>query len=342
MNDISVIEAENDEGDAQALVVPPDIVQERLDKVLVILCPDLSRTRIKNLIDDGEVSVDGRVCTTPAFKVSTGQVIDMMVPPPVDAVPQAEDIPLDVVYEDDDLLVINKPAGLVVHPGAGHWTGTLVNALLHYCGDDLSGIGGVVRPGIVHRLDRETTGLMVVAKTDLAHRGLSAQLADRSLSRTYTALVWDVTQPKGLVDRPILRSTSNRQKMTIALGGAQSGKGRDARTHYRRIKTFGDVISLIECDLETGRTHQIRVHMESIKHPLIGDPAYGMQRTGQTSRIKKAAFSPEIGEALLSFPRQALHASHIRFIHPTTDEEMAFDMAPPEDMGGLIAMLESA
>lgn len=335
MNDSVMIESEADDGDAQVFVVPPDIVQERLDKVLVTLCPELSRTRIKNLIDDGEVTVDGRACTTPAFKVSTGQMIEMIIPPPIDAAPQAEDIPLDVVYEDDDLLVINKPAGLVVHPGAGNWTGTLVNALLHYCGDELSGIGGVVRPGIVHRLDRDTTGLMVVAKTDLAHRGLSAQLADRSLSRTYTALVWDVTQPKGLVDRPILRSSSNRQKMTIALGGG----GRDARTHYRRIKTFGDVISLIECDLETGRTHQIRVHMESIKHPLIGDPAYGMQRTGQTSRIKKADFSPELRDALLNFPRQALHASHIRFIHPGTDEEMEFDIDPPEDMGKLIEIL---
>lgn len=326
---------EDDSAEAQILTIRSDHAGQRLDKVMVDLCPDLSRTRIKALIDGGDVMLDEKICTQASFKVAAGQVIAVVIPPPVDAVPQAEDIPLDIVYEDDALLVINKPVGLVVHPGAGNWTGTLVNALLHYCGDELSGIGGVIRPGIVHRLDRETSGLMVVAKTDIAHRHLSAQLADRSLSRTYMALVWDVPAPRGTVDKPIARSSSNRQKMGVPLSG-----GREARTHYQRQDVFRDTIALMECHLETGRTHQIRVHMAAIGHPLLGDPLYGMQRTGQTSRLKKAGFDDETRDAVLNFPRQALHAAHIRFVHPITEEDMEFESDLPEDFENLISLLD--
>jgi len=327
---------DSDEGDdaLSSFIIPDHLDGERLDKALVALCPDHSRTRLKNLIDDGGVWIDEKSCTQPSFRIQAGQVIILQVPDPSEGIPQAENIPINIVYEDDDLLVIDKQAGLVVHPGAGNWTGTLVNALLYHCGDRLSGIGGVIRPGIVHRLDRDTTGLMVVAKNDLAHRGLSDQLADRSLSRTYQALVWDVTNPKGVVDKPIIRSSGNRQKMTVAFSG-----GKEARTHYRREHVFKDAISLVRCDLETGRTHQIRVHMNAIGHPLIGDATYGLQPTGQTSRMRKAGFEPQVIEAVTDFPRQALHAAHLRFIHPTTDEDMGFDSALPEDFKGLISLL---
>ncbi|HEY8189139.1 MAG TPA: RluA family pseudouridine synthase, partial [Micavibrio sp.] len=222
----------------------------------------------------------------------------------------------------------------VVHPGAGNWTGTLVNALLYHCGATLSGIGGVMRPGIVHRLDKETSGLMVVAKSDEAHKGLSAQLEDRSLSRTYTALVWNVTPAKGLIDKPIARSGSNRLKMGIPFQG-----GREARTRYRQEGVFRNSVSLVECDLETGRTHQIRVHMQSIGHPLLGDPLYGLQPTGAMSLLKKAGYEEDARREILSFPRQALNASRIRFVHPVTDEELGFSIDLPGDMERLISIL---
>jgi 23S rRNA pseudouridine1911/1915/1917 synthase len=319
----------------ETFVVDDDHDDMRLDKLLTEWCPEFSRTRLKGLIEDGDVTIDGRVCEQASFKVSRGQKITLIVPEPVEANPQPEDIPLDVVYEDESLLVINKPVGLVVHPGAGHHTGTLVNALLFHCGDSLSGIGGVVRPGIVHRLDRDTSGLMVVAKSDVAHRGLSAQLADRSLSRTYFALVWKVPQVKGVVDKPIARHSTNRQRMVVPMMG-----GKDARTHYHRHQVFHDTVSLVQCDLETGRTHQIRVHMASIGHPLVGDPVYGLQKNAATSLLNRGGYTPEVRDEILTFPRQALHAAQIRFIHPVTEEEMTFDAEPPADFEHLVSLLD--
>lgn len=314
--------------------VAPEQSGERLDKFLAGQAEELSRTRIKNLMLEGQVLLNGEVCDSPSHKLKAGDAIEISVPEARDDTPVAEDIPLDIVYEDNALIVINKPVGLVVHAGAGHADGTLVNALLHHCGDTLSGIGGVKRPGIVHRLDKDTSGLMLVAKTDRAHKKLSAQLSDRTLHRRYKALVWGAPVPrKGTVDAPIGRHPSNRQKM-----GVIHRNGRDARTQYLLTEEWGPV-SMVECTLETGRTHQVRVHMAHIGHPLLGDPLYGLARNGQTSRLKKAGLSDDLIGQVLDFPRQALHAAEIAFIHPLTDEEMGFEADLPEDMEVLISIL---
>ena len=261
-----------------------------------------------------------------------------MVPPAEDAEPQGEDIPLDVVYEDDELIVIDKPAGLVVHPAAGNWTGTLVNALIAHCGDSLSGIGGVRRPGIVHRLDKDTTGLMVVAKTDRAHAGLAAQFADHGrtgpLERGYLALVWGSPEPfRGTIDAPLGRSSSDRTKMAIVKGVG----GREAITHYEVAERFpaesgrGAIASLVECHLETGRTHQIRVHLTAAGHPLIGDAVYGAHFLTKANRLPEA-----VGAVVRAFPRQALHAFLIAFEHPVTGELLRFTSELPSDMSALV------
>lgn len=330
---------EDDEAEAQVFTVP-DGENGRLDKVLAGLAQDLSRSRLQALIDDGAVTVNDQPPAAASMKVKAGDVLSVLIPPPVDATPQAENIPLDIVYEDDDLLVINKAAGMVVHPGAGNWHGTLVNALLHHCRDSLSGIGGVMRPGIVHRLDKETSGLMIVAKNDRAHKGLSEQLADRSLSRTYHALVWRVPPiVKGKVDLPIGRHPTNRLKMAVRPSNAQGA--REAVTHYVREESFEDIIALVRCDLETGRTHQIRVHMQQIGHPLLGDPFYGLPAQEQRAFLKKAGAEDDTIEDILNFPRQALHAAEIRFIHPVLDEEMGFSAEWPEDMQTLFSSIKS-
>lgn len=224
---------------------------------------------------------------------------------------------------------------MVVHPGAGNWTGTLVNALLHHCGGTLSGIGGEMRPGIVHRLDKETSGLMMVAKNDEAHQGLSAQLADRSLSRTYHALVLGVPLPiKGVVDRPIGRHRHDRQRMSV-----MSSAPREARTRYRVLEDFGGACALVECNLETGRTHQIRVHMQAIGYPLIGDPLYGPQPSALRSKLKKIEYSSENIDEILLLGRQFLHATRIMFIHPITGEEMGFEREKPTDLLKILKIL---
>lgn len=313
---------------------------KRADKYLSDVS-ELTRSRLQALISEGVVELNGEILKTASRKLELNDILTVRVPDAVPATQGAEDIPLKVIYEDDDLLVIDKPAGLVVHPGAGNSSGTLVNALLFHCGDSLSGIGGVERPGIVHRLDKDTSGLMLVAKNDYAHQHLASQLADRSLSRVYLALVLGVPTPlKGTVDRPIGRERQNRMKMSV-VGDAK----RDARTHYRVMKTYGTALSLVECKLESGRTHQIRVHMQALGYPLIGDPLYGAQPTAIKSalknRLNNEADNAEIIDKILNFERQFLHAYQIEFIHPVTEEGMFFEVEIPDDMSNILKILDN-
>jgi 23S rRNA pseudouridine1911/1915/1917 synthase len=302
------------------VTLPAEARGERLDRVLAALLPDLSRTRIQALIHAGKVRLGTALADDPGKKVSGGEAAEVEIPPPVPAIPQAENIPLDVVYEDASLIVIDKPAGLVVHPGAGNWSGTLVNALLHHCKGSLSGIGGVERPGIVHRLDKDTSGLLVVAKNDRAHHVLAEQFADHgrtgALERSYLALIWGVpNRPRGRIEAPIDRDPRNREKMHVSRGG----KGREAITHWELIESYGPakapLVSLIRCTLETGRTHQIRVHMAHIGHPVLGDPIYSAGYKSKSVHLTDAART-----ALDALDRQALHAAHLAFRHPGSDE----------------------
>ncbi len=298
----------------------------------------LSRTRIKALIEAGEVTVDGLTATDPAARLWPGANIRLTPPPPEDAAAKGEDLPLDIVFEDDALIVIVKPAGLVVHPAPGHGEGTLVNALIGHCGDSLSGIGGVRRPGIVHRLDKDTSGLIVAAKTDAAHRGLAALFADHgrsgSLEREYLALVWGRPDGQaGTVDAPIARDPRRRDRMGIA---RDEERGRHAVTHWRLVETLG-AASLIACRLETGRTHQIRVHMASIGRPILGDPVYGAG-----FKTKAALLSEPARAALEALGRQALHAATLGFEHPITGEPLRLESPPPEDFARLVEALRAA
>jgi len=317
------------------LVVEPDAAGRRLDVYLAAAIAELSRSRLKALIEAGHVSVGGATIVEAKKAVNAGDVIRVAVPPAVAPEPEGEPIPLNVVYEDSDLLVIDKQAGLVVHPAAGNWSGTLVNALIAHCGDSLSGIGGVRRPGIVHRLDKDTTGLMVVAKNDRAHKRLANQFADHGrtgpLERGYRAIVWGVPAlPYGLVDAPIGRSPTSRLKMAVLKTG-----GKEAITHYTVQERFGDpknpIASLIDLRLETGRTHQIRVHMAAMAHPLIGDQEYGKGFLTKLSLIPEPARS-----AISRFHRQALHAWLLGFEHPTSGETLHFESEPPQDLAELI------
>lgn len=330
-----MIQDEDTPIDTIQLTISDAVAGMRLDKAVAELCPEYSRTRLQNLIDAGECLLNGHTCTTPSRKVEEGDVVILSIPQLVDADPTPENIPLDIIYEDDDVLVVNKPAGMVVHPAVGNYAGTLVNALLYHCGDSLSGINGVKRPGIVHRLDKDTSGLMMVAKNDMAHHALSEQLQDRSLSRVYRALVLGAPViQNGKVDAPIGRHPTNRLKMAVVEKG-----GKDAETHFSVLQKYDDVVTLIECRLKTGRTHQIRVHMEHLGFPLIGDPLYGVQSTKLISKIKKSNLSEEAKEAILAFPRQALHAAEISFIHPNTGEEMHFSCALPDDFEGMLTYI---
>jgi 23S rRNA pseudouridine1911/1915/1917 synthase len=296
----------------------------RLDRALAASIPTLSRERLKNLIRTGAVETAGTALRDPATKVQGNEDLKIAVPEPTPAHNVAQDIPLRVVFEDEHLLVIDKPAGLVVHPAAGNPDGTLVNALLHRCGGSLSGIGGVARPGIVHRIDKDTSGLLVVAKTDVAHEGLARQFAAHTIERRYLAIVTGVPKAsEGKVDAPLARSTTNRKKIAIVDGG----RGKRAVTHWRLLTVLKDA-ALVECRLETGRTHQVRVHMASLGHPLVGDPVYG--RSGKThgSLLKE-----------LGFHRQALHAAELGFIHPVTKSRLSFASAMPADMQELFNAL---
>ena len=296
----------------------------RLDRALAAAVPTLSRERLKALISSGNVlSEAGVAVRDPSVKALAGRYA-VHVPAPAPAHNEAQDIALEIAFEDEHLLIVDKPAGMVVHPAAGNFDGTLVNALLHHCAGRLSGIGGVARPGIVHRIDKDTSGLLVVAKTDVAHEGLSAQFAKHSIDRRYHAMVAGLPNPaSGTVDAPLARSAANRQKMAIVA----DGRGKRAVTHYRTLAALRGA-ALVECRLETGRTHQVRVHMTSIGHPLLGDPSYGRTRTEHRELLNR-----------LEFKRQALHAAQLGFVHPITGENLSFKSAVPSDMQELFMAL---
>jgi 23S rRNA pseudouridine1911/1915/1917 synthase len=296
----------------------------RLDRALAATVPSLSRERLKVLTKSGALTRDGKAVRDPEIKVKGNEHFTLAIPAPEPAHNEPQEIPLPIVYEDEHLLVIDKPAGLVVHPAAGNRDGTLVNALLHHCGGSLSGIGGVARPGIVHRIDKDTSGLLVIAKHDKAHEGLAKQFADHSIDRRYLAIVSGVPrQAEGSVDAPLARSPQNRKKIAIV----SAGKGKRAVTHWKRLELLNDA-ALVECRLETGRTHQVRVHMASIGHPLVGDPVYGRGKTVHRKLLNQ-----------LDFKRQALHAAHLGFIHPVTKGRLSFDSALPSDMQELFTAL---
>ena len=339
------IEGPETDGESLSLTVAEADRGERLDKLLAGGLDGLSRSRIRALIDQGRVSSLGATITDASMRVKPGQTFDISLPAPEAAEPEPQDISLAIVYEDDDLLVIDKAAGMVVHPAAGNADGTLVNALLWHCGERLSGIGGVRRPGIVHRLDKDTSGLLVVAKNDRAHQKLARQFADHGrtgpLQRAYLAIVWGVPRrPHGTIQTQIERSNKNREKMMVV--GEE--RGREAITHYTVIERYPPLLkageetealaSLVECRLETGRTHQIRVHMAHLGHPLLGDQLYGSGFSTKAARLPEAA-----RDALTGLGRQALHAAVLGFEHPANGEELLFESDPPPAFAQLQAAL---
>ena len=289
-----------------SFIIDQDNQSTRIDSVLSLLLPDTSRSFIQKLIEDGNLTVNGKTCTKKKYLVTAGEEIKLRIPEPEQLKIEAENIPLEIVYEDDDVLVVNKPKGMVVHPAVGNYTGTLVNAVMYHCGERLSAINGVIRPGIVHRIDKDTSGLLMIAKNDMAHESLSAQLAAHNITRRYTALVYDnLVQDEGIVDVPIGRDPANRLRQAVT---AQNSKR--AVTHWRVLERFGRY-TLIEARLETGRTHQIRVHMAYSKHPLVGDPVYGPKKQSLTQ------------------DGQVLHAGVLGFVHPRTGDYMEFTAPLP-------------
>jgi 23S rRNA pseudouridine1911/1915/1917 synthase len=305
--------------------IAADAAGWRLDRALAAALPTISRERLKALISSGEVrDSHGKQVRDPASKAQASACYEISIPVPAPAHNEAQDIALNVVFEDDHLLVVDKAAGMVVHPAAGNLDGTMVNALLHHCAGRLSGIGGVARPGIVHRIDKDTSGLLVVARTDVAHEGLAKQFAKHSIDRRYLAIVAGLPNPpSGTVDAPLARSSANRQKMAIV----SEGRGKRAVTHYRLLTPLREA-AMVECRLETGRTHQVRVHMTSIGHPLLGDPAYGRTKTVHRELLNQ-----------LDFKRQALHAAGLGFVHPVTRQSLSFESALPSDMQELFRAL---
>jgi 23S rRNA pseudouridine1911/1915/1917 synthase len=323
-------------GEVHEFALRPDEEGRRLDRVLAARSEaeglGLSRTRLQQLIRDGYVAVDAAAVRDPGLKTRAGARIGIVVPPPQKLLLAGEDIPLNIVFEDKYLIVLDKSAGLVVHPGAGHRSGTLVNALIAHCKGELSGIGGVERPGIVHRLDKDTSGLLVMAKTNAAHRGLARLFADHGRTlpflREYNALVWgSPDRAAGIIDARLGRAAADRHKMAVVA----AERGRVARTHWRVLERYGpagrEVVSFVACRLETGRTHQIRVHMAHIGHPLVGDPVYA---TGFKS--KAAQLPQNAGEAVAHLRRQALHASVLAFDHPVTGAPLRFESPWPPDL----------
>ncbi len=310
---------------------PPDAAGQRTDRFLADSIRTLSRSRVKALIEAGHATIDGAPCREPAQPVRPGALYVLSPPPPVPATPEPEAIPLDILHEDDTLLVLDKPAGLVVHPAPGNEQGTLVNALLAHCGDRLPGIGGERRPGIVHRLDRDTSGLLVVAKTEPALAALSAAFAARdSIERRYQALVWGLPNPSaGSIEGAIGRDPRDRKRMALVRTG-----GKPALTHYRTLDHWNGAVALLECRLATGRTHQIRVHLAASGHPVVGDPVY-LRRIPAAAR----ALPDPPRRTLLDFPRQALHAATLGFRHPATGETLRFSAPLPPDFADLLAAL---
>ena len=314
----------------------PEQAGFRLDRFLAAAFPDVSRSRLKMLIEAGVVRCGEETIGDASIRVKQGQAYEVLFPPPEPALPIGQDIPLTVVYEDKDLIVIDKPAGLVVHPAAGNPDGTLVNALIAHCGASLSGVGGVARPGIVHRLDKDTSGLLIAAKNERAMRSLGKQFAAHTIERAYHAVVWGSPRMgDGVIEGDIGRNPFDRKRMAVL-----RGRGKPARTRYRVVERFGDpqrpFASLIECRLETGRTHQIRVHLTHLGHPLIGDPTYG--RAHKPPRAKTETETKAYAAAA-DFPRQALHAWLLGFHHPSADRTMRFESPWPQDFAALVASL---
>ncbi len=304
-----------------SVTIADDFAGMRLDRALALSLPTISRERLKALISSGHVRSAIALSRDPAMKVVAAGKFEIDIPLPTAMANEAQDIALEIIFEDEHLLIVDKPAGLVVHPAAGNLDGTLVNALLHHCAGRLSGIGGVARPGIVHRIDKDTSGLLVVAKTDRAHEGLSAQFAKHSIDRRYAAIVAGLPLSEGIIDAPLARSPHDRKKMAI------QARGKRAVTHFTLVEPLRRA-AMIECRLETGRTHQIRVHLASIGHPLLGDPVYGRNRPEHRDVLQ-----------LLDFKRQALHAAQLGFVHPVTSLSMSFESKLPRDMQALFTAL---
>lgn len=346
----------------ETYTVNADDAGERLDRWLTAQVPDLSRSRLKALIEDGQVEPENGAKIDPKFKVSEGERYTLTLPDPEPATPKAQNIPLDVLFEDEHLIVINKPPGMVVHPAHGAWDGTLVNALLYHCGDTLSGIGGVARPGIVHRLDKDTSGVMVVAKSEVAHTGLVARFQAHDMDRRYLAVTRGAPRPLlGRIETRIDRDPGDRKRMAVVRESVRAAsadwhepdgdgwvdRGKHAITNYQTVEAFGALdeksalpaAAIVECRLETGRTHQIRVHMAHIGAPVVGDPVYGKHR-GLKAFGDGDAFR-EATTAARKFSRQALHAAILGFEHPVTGEDLFFEQSPPDDMADLIEKLRA-
>lgn len=313
------------------LKVEKKFAKKRLDVFIASFLPELSRSMVRKLVDGSNVYKDNKVISDCSYIVKEGENFTINIPAPAESKMLPADIPLKIIYEDEEFLVIDKPAGLTVHPGAGSHGDTMANALLKHCGESLSGIGGVMRPGIVHRLDKDTSGLILAAKTDRAHNSLSKQIAERSLKRTYLAICWGVPKPlNGRIEANIGRSAKNRKKMAVVEFG-----GKTAATNYSVLQKLANgVASLVECRLETGRTHQIRVHITHIGHPLVGDQAYCGRRSGTVKLL-----TDEAKEFVSKFKRQALHSHKITLMHPTKNTELSFESPLPEDMEKLLELL---